>query len=547
MVIEKYLGFLCLAEAEGMVMEIASVINCLKPQLKKAFDEELIVVFYDNVDDLFIEDSTNQELFKNDYLEVGVVTEGVGVHYIGEAPIPCKVGDICIVPDGVAHRYFSTAPHSPLIVRKLLISIKDWLRGDAAIPDSKRYCYGVFQDGASVAYATLNSRMKERIDVIIDYISDELSDKEDDRKTVIRSYIVQLFSFVARYINRSVKNSYRQSKDSEIASATMKMVEENLSDNSLSLETIAAKFFVSPSKISRIFKVYSGQLFSEYLRGIRMNYAAKLLEETPLTVEKIAMRCGVRDVATFYRNFKETFEMSPQIYRQIKETEKNNIKSNKIKGETLKMEILNEISINVQNGRSKAVKELVERAIEAGANVEEILNDGLLAGMNIIGEKFKNNEVYVPEVLVAARAMSMGTQILKPYLIANGVKATGKVCIGTVQGDLHDIGKNLVKMMMERKGLEVVDLGTDVPAERFVKTAIEENCQVICCSALLTTTVGVMGDVVKAAEEAGIRDKVKIMVGGAPVNEAFCQQIGADCYTADAASAADAAAQFCNN
>ena len=211
----------------------------------------------------------------------------------------------------------------------------------------------------------------------------------------------------------------------------------------------------------------------------------------------------------------------------------------------MKKAILNEISANVQIGKSKIVKELVQKAIDEGVNAEEILNDGLLAGMNIIGEKFKNGEAYVPQVLVAARAMNMGTELLKPLLIESGVKATGKVCIGTVQGDLHDIGKNLVKMMMEGKGLEVVDLGTDVPAEKFVQTAIDENCQVICCSALLTTTMSVMEDVVKAAEAAGIRDKVKIMIGGAPVNEDYRAKIGADCYTVDAASAADAAVEFC--
>ena len=209
------------------------------------------------------------------------------------------------------------------------------------------------------------------------------------------------------------------------------------------------------------------------------------------------------------------------------------------------MVILSDISENLQKGKSKMVKELVQQAIDEGANPEEVLNEGLLAGMNVIGEKFKNNEIYVPEVLVAARAMNMGAQLLKPYLAANGVVATGRVCIGTVQGDLHDIGKNIVKMMLEGKGLEVVDLGTDVAPETFVHTAIEQNCQVICCSALLTTTMGVMADVVKAAEAAGIRDKVKIMIGGAPVNEDFCRQIGADCYTVDAASAADAAVNFC--
>ena len=141
--------------------------------------------------------------------------------------------------------------------------------------------------------------------------------------------------------------------------------------------------------------------------------------------------------------------------------------------------------------------------------------------------------------------MNMGTQVLKPYLAESGVTAAGRVCIGTVQGDLHDIGKNLVKMMMEGKGLEVIDLGTDVAPETFVQTAIEQNCQIICCSALLTTTMNIMEEVVKAAEAAGIRDRVKIMVGGAPVTEEYCRRIGADCYTSDAASAADAAATLC--
>ena len=207
--------------------------------------------------------------------------------------------------------------------------------------------------------------------------------------------------------------------------------------------------------------------------------------------------------------------------------------------------ILQDISLKLQAGKAKDVKVLVQQAIDEGIPARQILEEGLLSGMNVIGEKFKNNEVFVPEVLVAARAMNMGVNLIKPLLADAGVKATGKVCIGTVKGDLHDIGKNLVKMMLEGKGLEVVDLGTDVAPETFVQTARELNCQIICCSALLTTTMGVMADVVKAAEAAGIRDSVKIMVGGAPVTEAFCRQIGADAYTPDAASAADQAVAFC--
>ena len=206
---------------------------------------------------------------------------------------------------------------------------------------------------------------------------------------------------------------------------------------------------------------------------------------------------------------------------------------------------LQEISLQLQAGKSRAVKVLVQQALDEGIAASDILEKGLLDGMNIIGQQFKEGEIFVPEVLVAARAMNMGAALLKPYLAAEGVKATGKACIGTVRGDLHDIGKNLVKMLMESKGLEVIDLGTDVAPETFIQTAMDENCQIIGCSALLTTTMGVMEEVVKAAEAAGIRDKVKIMIGGAPVTEAFCRQIGADAYTPDAASAAELAAKFC--
>ena len=206
---------------------------------------------------------------------------------------------------------------------------------------------------------------------------------------------------------------------------------------------------------------------------------------------------------------------------------------------------LHEISVQLQAGKAKIVKTLVQQAIDEGISAQTILEEGLLDGMNVIGEKFKNNEVFVPEVLVAARAMNMGAALLKPLMAQAGVEAVGKVCIGTVKGDLHDIGKNLVKMMMEGKGLEVIDLGTDVPPETYVQTAINQGCQIICCSALLTTTMGMMEEVVKKTEEAGIHDKVKIMVGGAPVTQTFCDQIGADCYTADAASAADAAVSIC--
>ena len=208
------------------------------------------------------------------------------------------------------------------------------------------------------------------------------------------------------------------------------------------------------------------------------------------------------------------------------------------------MSTLIEISEALQKGRAKQVKTLVPQALEEGIPAQQILEEGLLAGMGIIGEKFKNNEVFVPEVLVAARAMNVGAELLKPYLTEAGVEAKGKVCLGTVKGDLHDIGKNLVRMMFEGKGLEVIDLGVDVDAETFIQTAIDNDCQIIACSALLTTTMSAMEDVVNKAKEAGIRDKVKIMIGGAPITDAFCKTIGADAYTPDAASAAEKAVEL---
>lgn len=206
--------------------------------------------------------------------------------------------------------------------------------------------------------------------------------------------------------------------------------------------------------------------------------------------------------------------------------------------------LLKEISEKLEQGKTKDIKALVPQALEAGVPAKDILNDGLLAGMNAIGIKFKNNEVFVPEVLIAARAMKAGTDILKPYLISADVRPVGKVVLGTVRGDFHDIGKNLVKMMMEGKGLEVIDLGVDVAPEAFVAVAKENDAEVIACSALLTTTMGEMKNVVDLCVAEGIRDRVKVMIGGAPITDAYCAEIGADGYTSDAASAAEMARAF---
>ena len=198
-----------------------------------------------------------------------------------------------------------------------------------------------------------------------------------------------------------------------------------------------------------------------------------------------------------------------------------------------------EIAAAVENGKVKLIEGLVQEALDANDDPNAILNDGMIAAMGVVGEKFQANEIFVPEMLVAAKTMKKGVEILRPHLAGDSIGKNGKVVIGTVSGDLHDIGKNLVALMIESAGFEVIDLGVDVAAEKFVE-AIKSNPEVkiAACSALLTTTMDSLKNTVKAIIDAGCKNQVKIMVGGAPITQAFADDIGADAYTPDAGSAA---------
>lgn len=206
-----------------------------------------------------------------------------------------------------------------------------------------------------------------------------------------------------------------------------------------------------------------------------------------------------------------------------------------------KSNILEQIASSLYKGEDKVVADLVQQALDQGMTPAEILNDGLIAGMDEVGRDFKAGQLFVPEVLIAARAMHAGMNILRPLLVGSGVPSVGKYVIGTVQGDLHDIGKNLVKMMLEGAGFETIDLGVDVKPEAFVEAVREHKPQLLGMSALLTTTMPGMKATIEALEKAGLRNTVKIMVGGAPVTAAFAEQIGADAYAPDAATAVDVA------
>jgi 5-methyltetrahydrofolate--homocysteine methyltransferase len=202
---------------------------------------------------------------------------------------------------------------------------------------------------------------------------------------------------------------------------------------------------------------------------------------------------------------------------------------------------LQQIASNLYSGNQDQVAALVQQALGGGMDAREVLAGGLIAGMDEVGKDFKSGELFVPEVLIAARAMKAGMNILRPLLAESGAPSAGKYLIGTVQGDLHDIGKNLVRMMLEGAGFEAIDLGVDIKPAAFVEAVREHQPHVVGLSALLTTTMGRMKTIIEALEEAGLRSSVKIMIGGAPVTAAFAEEIGADGYAPDAATAVDVA------
>ena len=205
----------------------------------------------------------------------------------------------------------------------------------------------------------------------------------------------------------------------------------------------------------------------------------------------------------------------------------------------MRMQVLREISENVERGNSAAVKELINKALSDRIPVEEILNKGLIKGMDAVGVKFKKNEIFIPEVLISTRAMKTGMDILNPFLQDSHKKQKGKVVIGTVKGDLHDIGKKIVHMFLESEGYEIIDLGIDVSKAKFVRAVKKEQPNVLGISAFLTTTMIYMGEVIEAVDKAGLRQKVKITVGGGPVTQTFSDEIGADGYAQDAHAATE--------
>jgi len=508
--------------------------------IKTQCNNSLFPICYslDSVSELYDPTVSFSRVEACDKLEIALIVSGSGMHQIMNQTVPCKENDIFLIPAHIPHAYFVNEENASLNIRRVLVDLNAFYSDGTEIPGDSRFCFGLFRDNSISAYAMLNSKTKAELEQLFDKISDEIKDKKQEWLSAVRANITLTFITLCRYVNSAIRNAQTfPPKEWHIVSSAIRMVTDRFQDSELTLESIALALYISKSQLSRIFNRLTGEPFSSYLRRVRISHACRLLQYTDVAVDEVVSRCGLKDLPSFYRNFQQLIGMTPKQYRQ-------QVFISKSKFDKRIGSVLNEITEAISSGESKKIKELIEEAINLKITTQEILN-ALLNGMNTVGEKFINNRAYVPEVLVSARAMNTGIQLLRPLLVKDGIKPVGRVCIGTVQGDLHDIGKNLVKMMLEGRGIEVIDLGTDVSPDEFIKTAIEHDCRAICCSALLTTTLGAMADVVKKAVEAGIRDKVKILIGGAPVSERYCREIGADFYSSDAATCANIAYKIC--
>lgn len=479
---------------------------------------------------------SNVFIGSTDTVEITVVTEGSGIQRLMNEQTECHAGDMYVFGGGVPHEYFAENEDSPISVISLSFKVNDVLLPEAADRASRSYCYGIFRDRSPVSYALLNSEAMLRVTSAFNDIEAELERKDIHWQDAVCATLRLVMIYLGRYVNMADTACAEKPKEWMTVSTAVAEINERFGDSELTLESVAASLFISQSKLSRIFHKVTGQSFPDYVRGVRLAHACELLRNTELTNEEIVGRCGLKDVPSFYRLFKSCTGMTPGKYRSEQKGGATDAEAR---------DVLERLSESVKRGKAQNASVCVDEALAMGLSPSEILNSGLIRGMDAVGERFKKNEVYVPEVLVAARAMNVAMARLKPYISEGDIPTVGRVCIGTVQGDLHDIGKNLVKMMMEGKGLEVIDLGVDVSAERFIEAATEQGCRVICCSALLTTTMGVLADVIRLADERALRPNIRILVGGAPISAEYAASIGADGYTADAAAAAEMAYKFC--
>jgi len=478
------------------------------------------------------------DLHQHSFIEISYVEKGCGFHRIWNESFPVSPGDLFVLNVAVPHGFFSMSEENSLLVRSLFFDPKDLYGEEITKIDSEKYLFGLFARNNFTIYLPLKSRQLKHISARFDEIKLETNEKQIDWTDAVHSQLTLLLLQIKRlsYLFDAQKTN-RETETTLIASSVLRLVQEHYADPAFSLRNIAEILHRSTASVSRTFHDATGKHFSEYLCFYRMQQASSLLVETELSNEDIASRCGYCDFPSFYKQFHKVIGTTPGEYRkQAKWEQQQNPMS--AANNPLKYLLYAEIAERLQQCRKSDVAGLVSQALEKGFPPYEILYEGLVHGMNAVAQKYQSNEIYVMEVYGVASTMKESMELLKPHLNESGVHSIGRAVICTVKGDLHDIGKNLVKLMLSAEGIDCVDLGVDVSPSAVVEAVRTHSPQLVCLSALLTSTMMRQKDIITALAEAGLRDTVMVMVGGAPVTQEFADSIGADCYTPDAMTAA---------
>jgi len=468
-------------------------------------------------------------LHQHQFIEISYVESGSGTHRIWNESYPVSAGDLFVLNVAVPHGFFSVSENESLVIHSLYFDPQDVFDGEITEIGGSRYLYGMFSHNNFAIHLMLKPKQIKNISHEFNEIGMESEKMQTDWQDAMRARITLLLLNLKRLAeNTGRSHIYNDRKDTMIVTDIFRLVRENYADPDFSLKTISDMMFKSISALSINFYDITGIHFSDYLCSFRMHQAASLALETDLSNEKIASMCGYCNMHSFYKQFRQIIGTSPGEFR----------KQNKIASNKSEHILYTRISEKLQQCKREDVLNLVVQGLDEGLAPLDILNKGLVHGMNIIASRFHSNDIFVIEVHAAARIMNASLEVLKPYLVGSEIFSLGRAVICTVKGDLHDIGKNMVKLMLQTEGIECIDLGVDVPPSMVVDAVRENNVQIVCLSSLLTTTMMALKDTIDALEKAGLREQLKIMVGGAPITKEFAESIGADCYTPDAVTAA---------
>ena len=481
-------------------------------------------------------------LHEHPFIEISYVEKGTGIHTIWRESYPIHPGDVFILNSSVPHGLFSVSDTDPLTVRSLYFDPADLFSDEIVEIGNPQYIYGLFSSNNFVVSLPLKSKSLRNLSQNFDEISLEIEKHKLDWEQVVSFQLALLLLQIKRLAADSAPQFYTchpsSMENTVLTAEVLHLIKTHYAEPLFSMKSISEILHVSTSSLSRSFHDVTGKYFSDYLCLYRIRQALSMISETEISIEEIASLCGYNDMHSFYRQFKQVMGITPkELRKQNPEHPIQIYQTNKELNHILYTEIIE----NLQCGKRKEIRSLILQALDEGFSPDEILQEGLVKGMNALGEKFQTNKAFLADVLAAANIMDNCMEILRPYFPATSTSFQYCAVICTVRGDMHSIGKNLVKLMLETTGIRCIDLGEDVSPQEVVDAVREHHAGLVCLSALLTSTMIAQKDTIDALVDAGLRKRVKVMVGGAPVTQEFADRIGADAYTPDAITAAQAA------